>query len=349
VFSLHFSSHLFSSLPFYVNAGGWTESDWTCVSVRGGNYISDRLKVAGGPHMFRTEALQLFNTGAEKLYHISSRPNSYANLRYNKLLQQRAKARNTRVEADEFLIENEADLLNPLIVVNFVTPLGTNRNCNLVLYFTRRRHSLRSRNTSYGKELGASNIIPSSTTSSGKGDISSQSSAGSGSSSSRGGSPASKHSKHHGHGTHSRSGSRGGGYYDESRLNGFDVLLSEFLDGSDDFRNCRFKCIPRVADGGWLAKKVVNGTPAILGQKIKQHYFRDVQRNYLEIDVDLNSSMVAGKILSVVNGQAASLVVDLSFILQGESADELPESLLSGVRLIHLKLDKFPDYQTIGI
>ena len=38
-----------------------------------------------------------------------------------------------------------ADVLNPLIVVNFLVPISTERNCNLVLYFTRRIHSKASR------------------------------------------------------------------------------------------------------------------------------------------------------------------------------------------------------------
>lgn len=303
------------------------------VSVRGSNYMTDRVKVASGPHMFRTEALHLFNTGADKLYHVSARRGSYAQQRYERLIQQRAAQQNRAVQPNEPLVQCDADLLNPLIVVNFVTPLGTGRNCNLVLYFTRRRHSLQSRQTSFGKEAGASQTQSGSAKTSPSNATSSRSS----------------HHHHRSSSGHSRSGSRSASQYDEHRLTAFDKLLKEFLDGSEDFRTARLKCIPRVADGGWLAKKVVNGTPAILGQKIKQHYYRDVQRNYLEIDVDLNSSMVAGKILAVVNGQAASLVVDMSFILQGEVAQELPESLLCGVRLIHLKLEKFPNVSELGL
>lgn len=304
--------------------GGWTESDWSQVSVRGKNYSSDRVKISAGPHLFRCEALHLFNTGAEKLYHISARSNSYANQRYQRLITQRAKLRGKPVVQDENLIETEADLLNPLIIINFVTPLGQNRNCNLVLYFTRRRHSAQSKKCSW-TELGSTNT---STPTQQQRNIMLT------------GSPSGKQKQH------IRTQSRHS-WYDSDRLHAFDILLKQLLDGSDLFRDTRLKCIPRVADGGWLAKKVVSGTPAILGQKIKQHYYRDVQRNYLEIDVDLNSSMVAGKILSVVNGQAASLVVDISFILQGELHNELPECLLSGVRLIHLKLDKFPNYTEV--
>ena len=33
------------------------------------------------------------------------------------------------------------------------------------------------------------------------------------------------------------------------------------------------------------------------------------------------------------------MTIDLSFVLQGEAPDELPESLLGGVRIYHCSLD----------
>lgn len=120
-------------------------------------------------------------------------------------------------------------------------------------------------------------------------------------------------------------------------------MLANFVQSSDEWRSSRLKILPRVADGAWITKKVVGGKPAILGQKITQYYFVNRDKNYIEIAVDLGSSRVAGKILSVVSGQAAGIIVDMSFILQGEADDELPEVLLGGIRMVHLKIDNFFD------
>jgi hypothetical protein len=73
---------------------------------------------------------------------------------------------------------------------------------------------------------------------------------------------------------------------------------------------------------------------------VKQLYYFDKVRNYLEIDADLGTSMVAGRIISMVKGTCRGLVVDLSFLLQGEDKTELPESLLGGIRMIKVDLDK---------
>jgi hypothetical protein len=79
--------------------------------------------------------------------------------------------------------------------------------------------------------------------------------------------------------------------------------------------------------------------PAILCKKMQQQYARCAQRNYLEVVADVSSSMVAGRILALVKGAATALTIELSFTLQGEAMDELPESLLGGVRILRCNLD----------
>jgi hypothetical protein len=38
----------------------------------------------------------------------------------------------------------------------------------------------------------------------------------------------------------------------------------------DDFRNQRFKLIPRIVDGPWVVKASIPQKPALLGQKLTQ-------------------------------------------------------------------------------
>ena len=124
------------------------------------------------------------------------------------------------------------------------------------------------------------------------------------------------------------------------RIRAYDQLLSDFINGSDEYRDGRFKIIARIAEGSWVVKKGVGATPAILGRKIKQYYYYDPKRNIFELDVDVGSSMVAGKILSLVKSAALSLTIDMTFILQGESYSELAESVMCGVRVEHVDLMK---------
>eukprot|EP01048_Picozoa_sp_COSAG05_P001491 COSAG05_NODE_50_length_24118_cov_89.534036_7_plen_81_part_00 len=62
-----------------------------------------------------------------------------------------------------------------------------------------------------------------------------------------------------------------------------------------------------------------------------------------QVDLDISSSYMAGKILSVVQGYAASLVIDLGFVVEGrEPNSELPEQLLAGLRLHHMRMETLP-------
>lgn len=76
----------------------------------------------------------------------------------------------------------------------------------------------------------------------------------------------------------------------------FGRIARPFFYGNDDeFRNNRFKLIPRVVDGNMMIKMAVKDTPTLLGNKLKQYYYRG--DNYFELDVDVGSSSVARLVL----------------------------------------------------
>ncbi|KAL3936805.1 MAG: hypothetical protein SGBAC_007959 [Bacillariaceae sp.] len=54
---------------------------------------------------------------------------------------------------------------------------------------------------------------------------------------------------------------------------------------------------------------------------------------YLEADFDIVASSAARGILSCVRSYTQILTLDLGFVVQGNSKDELPEQMLVGVRL----------------
>jgi hypothetical protein len=113
-------------------------------------------------------------------------------------------------------------------------------------------------------------------------------------------------------------------------------LMADFLEGSDEFRNERFKLIPCIVEGSFIVRQAVGSTPALIGKKLRQPTFRGKQ--YFELDVDIGSSAVANRVVGLVSGYAKKLVIDMGFVLEGQSPDELPERLFGSVRLVHIDL-----------
>lgn len=110
-----------------------------------------------------------------------------------------------------------------------------------------------------------------------------------------------------------------------------DLFHQFFYGADDDFRSKRLKLIPRVVQGTWPIREGVGTTPAILGTKTYQKYFRGPQ--YLEVDYDIGSSTVAASVAKLLLGYSRDLIIDLAFVIEGKTRLELPERVLGCVRL----------------
>lgn len=126
-------------------------------------------------------------------------------------------------------------------------------------------------------------------------------------------------------------------YYAADRPVNKNSLLGKFVDGSDMFRDSRFKLIPRIVEGYWMVKRAVGTKACILGKAVTCEYLR--QDNFLEIDVDIGSSSVARSVITLVLGYVTSIVVDLAILIEAKEEAELPEYILGTVRLNRVKLD----------
>ena len=104
-----------------------------------------------------------------------------------------------------------------------------------------------------------------------------------------------------------------------------------------DYRNERFKLIPSITVGPWVVRAAVRATPALLGKKVVQRYFRG--EDYLEIDVHIGSSVIASNIVGVCRGYARHVINDCGVVIQGESAAELPETVLGCAALNHIDVN----------
>ncbi|XP_027340176.1 protein ENHANCED DISEASE RESISTANCE 2-like [Abrus precatorius] len=115
-------------------------------------------------------------------------------------------------------------------------------------------------------------------------------------------------------------------------------LLESFIKGDDAFRNSRFKLIPYISKGSWIVKQSVGKKACLVGQALEINYFQG--KNYLELGVDIGSSTVARGVVSLVLGYLNHLVIEMAFLIQGNTREELPEFLLGTCRLNHLDASK---------
>lgn len=87
--------------------------------------------------------------------------------------------------------------------------------------------------------------------------------------------------------------------------------------------------------GPWIVQSSVGRKPLIVGGALRVEYHKEAQ--YFEVDIDIGSSAIACSIVRFVLGYVRLLVVDLCFLIEAQSEEELPETLLGSVRIIHLE------------
>ncbi|XP_052200288.1 protein ENHANCED DISEASE RESISTANCE 2-like isoform X2 [Diospyros lotus] len=115
-------------------------------------------------------------------------------------------------------------------------------------------------------------------------------------------------------------------------------LLESFVNGDDAYRNSRFKLIPYISQGSWIVKQSVGKKACLIGQALEVNYHRG--KNYLELGIDVGSSTVARGVVNLVLGYLNNLVIELAFLIQANTQDELPECLLGTCRFNHLDASK---------
>lgn len=122
-------------------------------------------------------------------------------------------------------------------------------------------------------------------------------------------------------------------------------LMEQFLKGDDAFRNSRLKLIANIVKGPWIVKKAVGEQAiCIIGRALTCKYCQGV--NFIEIDIDIGSSMVANAIVHLAFGYIATLTVDLAFLIESQTESELPEQILGAVRFSELKPESAKPIET---
>ncbi|CAK9165191.1 unnamed protein product [Ilex paraguariensis] len=93
-----------------------------------------------------------------------------------------------------------------------------------------------------------------------------------------------------------------------------------------------------LIQGSWIVKQSVGKKACLVGQALEINYFRG--KNYLELGIDIGSSTVARGVVSLVLGYLNNLVIEMAFLIQANTTEELPECLLGTCRLNHLDASK---------
>lgn len=78
------------------------------------------------------------------------------------------------------------------------------------------------------------------------------------------------------------------------------------------------------------------GEPAICitGRSLSTKYC--VGQNFIEVDIDIGSSMVATAVVHLAFGYLTTRIADLAFLIEGESESELPEKTFVAIRFSEL-------------
>jgi hypothetical protein len=112
-------------------------------------------------------------------------------------------------------------------------------------------------------------------------------------------------------------------------------LMDQFLKGDEAFRKSRLKLIANIVKGPWIVRTAVGEQAiCILGRALSCKYIQG--SNFIEVDVDIGSSIVANAIVHLAFGYIATLTVDLAFLIESQTELELPERLLGAVRFSEL-------------
>ncbi|XP_057540294.1 protein ENHANCED DISEASE RESISTANCE 2 isoform X1 [Amaranthus tricolor] len=121
-------------------------------------------------------------------------------------------------------------------------------------------------------------------------------------------------------------------------------LMDQFIKGDDVLRNSRLKMIANIVKGPWLVKKAV-GEQAIcvIGRALSCKYC--LGENFLEVDIDIGSSVVANAIVHLAFGYITSLTIDLAFLIESQTESDLPERLLGAFRFSELNPDSAQSFE----
>jgi len=109
-----------------------------------------------------------------------------------------------------------------------------------------------------------------------------------------------------------------------------------FMGGTDAERNAQFKYVFRCVDAPSAVKNAISylggERPVLIGKSLTTTYNRG--KNHFEINMDVSSSRIASAINGIILKNVETVVMDCSWLLEGQNDAELPERVLAKIRWI---------------
>ncbi|ETO36113.1 hypothetical protein RFI_00950 [Reticulomyxa filosa] len=113
-------------------------------------------------------------------------------------------------------------------------------------------------------------------------------------------------------------------------------IWKQFLINNHSFICDRLKLIPHVVKSPWYLP--IPNKPVLLGKYSPSRTYRG--ENYLEVDIEADSTNLAQKVVKGAHGVSKQIIVDIVWVIEGCKAAELPERCLGGVRLFNVDVTK---------
>jgi hypothetical protein len=95
------------------------------------------------------------------------------------------------------------------------------------------------------------------------------------------------------------------------------------------------KMIPNFKPNNLVSKFI--SRPVIIGKKLRTKV--SIQRKKLEVIIDVNSSKIAKTLIKTCLSAAKDIEIDLAWIIQGNSTNELPEFILGATKITKINLN----------
>ena len=120
----------------------------------------------------------------------------------------------------------------------------------------------------------------------------------------------------------------------------FAICWHRFLQGDDKYKNARIKLTPSLVNKNWLVKNIMStSSETHIGQLMQCHYRQ--KHNLLECTCDVSGCFGVRTILKMAKYFCKHMVCDLVITIEPTQADEFPERILAGARIIHHDMQNY--------
>lgn len=111
----------------------------------------------------------------------------------------------------------------------------------------------------------------------------------------------------------------------------WEALWARFLKMTPQQRGSRLKLLPVIVNGSQAFQNSIANKPAIIGNKLKCSWFESA--NHLECIIEVGTSLLASQMWKLMLPQAKHLSMDMAWVIEGQTVDELPEVVVAAAHL----------------